>query len=169
MRIVLLTAIVSMITFSLQAQEEENIVEVIDELTVQWDALADQLKTYEGLEQYCHTKAFRDNAIALLDDIHHYDTTLYLIVKNKFDTDKDAEARATLSDIETLETEYTTRSFLRFLRKECMELNNLEMNKTSDAYAHDVKVLEKEMKKYLKAITRQVDVIDDHVHHLDGL
>lgn len=151
------------------AQESENIVEIIDGLTVEWDEAAQKLKTYEGLEAYCHTKAFRDNTIALLDNIHHYDTTLYFIVKSKFDTHKDAEARATLNDIETLEAEYTTRSFLRFLRKECMQLNNLEMNKASDSYAHEVKVLEKEMKKYVKAITKQVAIIDDHVHHLDGL
>lgn len=30
-------------------------------------------------------------------------------------------------------------------------------------------MLEKELKKYVKEITRQIDLVDEHVHHLKGL
>ena len=148
---------------------DEDIVTIIDNLTIQWDNSAEKLRTYEGLMDYCRTKAYRDNTILLLKQIHHYDSALYKIVQSKFQTSEDPEAKATLDDISTLETDYTTGAFLTFLRQECTALNDNERNKTMDDYKKVSKGLEKEMKKYVEAITKQIDVVDDHIHHLKGL
>ncbi|MEQ8241338.1 MAG: hypothetical protein RIA69_19140 [Cyclobacteriaceae bacterium] len=153
--------------------ESKDIVAHIDELTKIWDAEAKNLATYEGLEKYCQEKAYRDNIVATLEHIHHYDSVLYDIVTRKYDTNKDKEAKATLEDIKLLEVEYATLSFLKFLRKECGGYNFIESNLTSPdykkEYKKEVKRLENEQKKYVKAITKQIDLIDEHVHHLKGL
>lgn len=156
-----------------KAQDEtENIVQIIDELTLQWDGGAEKLATYDGLREYCRNKVYREKTRKLLDRIHHYDTVLYQIVTKKYSVDSDPEAKATIDDIEKLETDYTTKSFLIFLREECQEFNTVENNlgrSKGKEYEKEVAHIEKELGKYIKAITKQVDTIDDHVHHLKGL
>ncbi len=157
---------------SLAQEEEEDIVKIIDDLTIRWDAEAVKLETYNGLKDYCQIKPYRDQTIELLNLIHHYDTSLYMIVKKKYDTSEDAEAKATLDDIVTVETIYTTPSFLKFLHKECGTLNGIENNlakKGGKEYKKEVKALEKELFKYVEGITRRIDLIDEHVHHLKEL
>ncbi|MFT5641956.1 MAG: hypothetical protein ACI9A7_002063 [Cyclobacteriaceae bacterium] len=157
-----------------QSQDEsQDIVAHIDELTQLWDADAKKLYTYTGLEQYCKTKAYRDKTISTLNYIHHYDSVLYDIVSKKYDTNADKEAKATLEDIKLLEVEYTTKSFLKFLHKECGGYNFIESNLSAPEYKSEynkeVARLEKELKKYVSSITKQIDIIDEHVHHLKGL
>lgn len=151
------------------AQEEENIVEIIDELTLKWDTEALTLKTYKGLQAYCSTRPYRDKTIKLLDQIHHYDTLLYGIVSRKYQSSKDEEADATLKDIETLEVEYTTKNFKRFIHRECNGVNEIEQNfgrAGGEEYNREVKKLEKELAKYVESITNRIDIIDEHIHHL---
>ncbi len=157
---------------STAAAQEEDIVKIIDDLTIEWDNGAEKLSTYEGLKEYCRVKPYRDRTIKLLNNIHHYDTVLFQIVTEKFEMEKDPEAKATIDDIETLEVDYTTKSFLVFLREECQESNFIENNlgrAGGEEYKQEVAALEEELKKYIDAITRQIDLIDDHVHHLNGL
>ncbi len=149
--------------------QEGDITKTIDALTLEWDKTARQMQNYKGLSAFCQEKVFRDNAVRLLNDIHHYDSVLFSIVTEKYDTDGNSEAKKTLDDIEKLESEYTTREFLIFLRRECTTVNNIEMNKSSEFYEQDTKKLEKEAKKYVLGITAQIDLIDEHVHHLNGL
>ena len=105
----------------------------------------------------------------MLDEIHHYDTLLYGIVTRKYNADKDKEAKATIDDIETLEVEYTTRAFKQFVHKECNTYNEIENNygaSKGEEYQTEVKALEEELQKYVVSITRRIDIIDEHVHHL---
>lgn len=156
-----------------QAQDEsENIASIIDELTVKWDAEALNLEKYEGLSNYCRNRTYRIEMVRLLNKIHHYDTVLYQTVKAKFDSNSDAEAKATLDDIQHVEVKYTTKSFLDFLHKECNKFNDVEKNygkKGGSKYDKETAALEKEAGKYIGVITQRIDLIDEHVHHLDGL
>ncbi|MEP1093480.1 MAG: hypothetical protein ABJG78_00120 [Cyclobacteriaceae bacterium] len=166
-----LPAFVSLIFLSLFVfgQEEENIVEIVDDLTVTWDKEALDLSTYVGLQYYCATKPYRDKTIKLLDKIHHYDTLLYGIVNRKFEADKDSEAEATLKDIQKLETDYTTKAFKRFIHRECNGVNEIENNygrAGGEEYDRETKKLEKELAKYVESITTRIDIIDEHIHHL---
>lgn len=155
-----------------QTNDQEDIVAVIDALTLEWDEGAEKMRTYAGFRDFCHTQGYRASTVALLNKIHHYDTLLYQIVSTKFNRAKDPEAEATLRDIEEMESEYTTKSFLRFLHSECTLLNDIENNlakKGGEEYLTEVKELEDELQKYVDAITLRIDLIDEHVHHLKGL
>ena len=165
---ILLLLSLTTVSYMLSAQDED-IVKIIDDLTIEWDEEAKDLETYEGLTKYCRDKAYRDNTIELLNKIHHYDSALFKIVTDKYANNKDPEAKATLEDIETLELDYATRRFLNFLRRECMSLNDNENNKNMDGYEDFVKDIEDEMIQYVEDITKQIDLIDDHIHHLKDL
>ncbi len=160
--------------FILFAQDsgEKTILQIVDELRYQWDDEADALRTYDGLVKYCRTKPYRDKITKLLDDIHHYDSALYDIVKAKFAETQDAEAEATIADIEKLELDYKTRSFRSFLLKECTIRNDIDRNSGAggvDRDSKEVKALEEELSSYVESVTIQVDVVDEHVHHMDGM
>ncbi len=158
------------ISFSLLAQESDSeVAKTIDKLRYAWDDEAESLQTYSGLGQFCGESTYRKKIIKMLDDIHHYDTLLYGIVIRKYNADKDKEAKATIDDIETLEVDYTTRAFKQFVHKECNTYNEIENNlgaAKGEAYDSEVKALETELKKYVLSITKRIDIIDEHVHHL---
>ena len=154
-------------TFS--QENEKDVVKAIDDLTINWDNEAETLQTYEGLGSFCGQSVYRKKIISMLDEIHHYDTLLYGIVTRKFNDNGDKEAKATLDDIETLETDYTTKSFRRFIHRECNTYNEIENNlgrEGGEEYKAEVNALETELKKYVVEITKQIDLIDEHVHHL---
>lgn len=148
--------------------QEENIVAIVDDLTVKWDKQAETLQKYTGLRYYCTAEVYRTNTTELLDKIHHYDTLLYGIVTRKYANSKDKEAEATLKDIITVEADYTTKSFKEFLKKECEGYTEIEENYSNkdSKYYKEVEKLEKELSKYVITITKRIDLIDEHIHHL---
>jgi len=153
-----------------QRKSEVDIVAIIDDLTVRWDETAIKMKNYQGIQEFCLTEDFRANTLDLLDNIHHWDTTLYFTVQEKFDTNQDKEAAATLRDIEKLETEYSTENFKQFITDECSALKVIQENFDKEAvkqYEKDIRKFEKELVKYLNSITYRIDIIDEHIHHLD--
>lgn len=154
---------------SAQEKSDTEVAKTIDNLRYAWDDEALNLETYKGLGEFCGNSQYRKRIINMLDDIHHYDTLLYGIVIRKFNANSDPEAKATIDDIETLEVDYTTKSFRRFIHKECNTYNEIENNLGAEGgaeYKKEVKGLEDELKKYVVAITKRIDVIDEHVHHL---
>ncbi|WP_420319078.1 hypothetical protein [Ekhidna sp.] len=166
----ILTSILMIFSLYIFAQEDEaTVVKAVDELTINWDNEAEKLQTYEGLGSFCGESVYRKKIIAMLDEIHHYDTLLYGIVTRKFEANQDQEAKATLDDIQTLESYYTTRSFRDFIHQECNTYNDIEKNlgrAKGPEYEKEVKALEDELKRYVVEITKQIDLIDEHVHHL---
>ena len=164
--------IIIFLPFLLRAQDEISISAKVDTLTANWDREAEVLKSYEGMRDICKSYQHRTNTVNLIKEIHHYDSILYSTVKLKFDTNKDAEAKATLSDIKKLEDEYTTKGFLDFIHKECSTFNMIENNYGrygGKPYEKQKAKMEKELKKYVLEITEQIDVVDEHIHHLKGL
>ena len=167
----LIIALISFAGFSQEVEEEGSITSIVDDLRFRWYEHALKLKTYEGLIDYCRVKEFREMTVNMLDEIHHYDSSLYTIVQTKYDYSQDKEAAATLEDIETLEEAYKTRSFQKFLRNECMQRNEIARNAGRAGEDRNSKVvldLEAELAAYVAEVTRQIDVVDDHIHHLDG-
>ena len=149
--------------------QEENIVAIIDDLTIKWDKQAEALEKYSGMKYYCTSETYRDKTISLLDKIHHYDTVLYNIVSEKYENIKDKEATSTLKDILTVETDYTTPNFKAFLGKECDRFKEIEETYSKESgsqYYKEVEKLEKELSKYVVNVTKRIDLIDEHVHHL---
>lgn len=149
--------------------QKTNIVKVIDGLTVQWDESAIALKDYQGIQNFCSSEKNRRETIELLDQIHHWDTTLYFTVQEKYEGTHDQEAAETLKDIEKLETEYSTENFKAFILNECSMLKEIDDSfdqKTLKQYEKEIKKFEKELVKYLNSITYRIDIIDEHIHHL---
>ncbi|GAB4229237.1 MAG: hypothetical protein Tsb0034_00840 [Ekhidna sp.] len=168
MKNLLLALFLGLSIFTYAQDDGEDIVAIVDDLRQRWDKQALQLETYVGLKYYCTAEVYRDKTIRLLDKIHHYDTLLYGIVSTKYANTKDKEAEATLDDIITVEAEYTTKSFKEFLEVECEGFNEIEGNysRSNPKYQKEVEKLEKELSKYVINITRRIDIIDDHIHHL---
>jgi len=165
----LLLLLLLFMTFQVLPQKKVNIVKVIDDLTVKWDQGAINLKTYQGVQEFCLSADYKREIINLLNEIHHWDTTLYFIVKNKFDERKDKEAKATLDDIEKLEEEYSTENFKKFISDECNSLKVIQDSfdkKTVKQYEKNIRSFEKELIKYINNITYRIDIIDQHIHHL---
>ncbi len=156
----------------LQVSAQENIVAIIDRITADWDSQATKMATYDGFRDFCTDRVYRESMVDLLISIHHYDSVLLQIVTEKYASSSDREAKATLEDIATLETEYSTKAFRKFLHQECNRFNEIENNLArygGPEYDEAVKELEAELAKYDSAITRQIDLIDKHVHHLKKL
>ncbi len=149
--------------------QDEDIVAIIDDLTIKWDKQAESLQKYSGMKYYCNSEIYRDKTVSLLDKIHHYDTVLYNIVSEKYENVKDKEATATLKDILTVETDYTTPNFKAFLGDECARFKEIEETYSKESgsdYYKEVEKLEKELSKYVINVTKRIDLIDEHVHHL---
>ncbi|SMD31733.1 hypothetical protein SAMN04488029_0068 [Reichenbachiella faecimaris] len=165
--------ILLLISLPLLAQKKpRDIIFIVDELRTAWDIEALKMESYEGMKTYCHSKTYRKEILDLLRQIHHYDTTLYFTVTDKYDTNADPAAKETLDDIVTLETDYTNKKFVAFLKNECEKVIHIEKNlakKDSGGFDKDIAALEDELILYIDAVTERVDLVDEHIHHLKEL
>ena len=154
--------------FLCQAQEE-NLGAKMQALTEAWDLEATKLSTYKGLSEFCVNQNYRNEMIATLKGIHHYDSVLYQIVAKAARFGGDDEMKKTLKDIERVESESSIRSFLVFLQEECNARKEIESSakKTGEDKDGEIYMLETELAKYVKQITKRIDAIRDHIHHLN--
>ncbi len=160
-----------LISFKGISQNVEGITTTIDELTKKWDAEAKVYKTYEGMRDVCKSQPHRAKTMSLVKEIHHYDSLLFKTVSAKYDQNEDEEAKQTLRDIKKLESDYTTKSFLEFIHEECSSFNTIEKNygrAKGKTYEKEIAKMEKVLEKYVNEITYQIDIIDEHIHHLQG-
>lgn len=155
--------------FSWSQESTQDIVDIIDELRNDWDLEAEKMETYVGIKEYCHSKHYQKKVMKLLTTIHHYDTTLFNIVSEKYDVNNDAAAKETLDDILLIETKYTNPNFKLYLKEECEKVISIEKNqakKGSGDFDSDISALEDELIYYIDAITERIDLVDEHIHHL---
>ncbi len=153
--------------------DSTGIVKQFDALVIKWELLSNDLATYEGLEKYCTEKEYQTNVIKTLDEIHHYDSLLYQVISKKARFDKSAELKKTLAQIEEFETEYKGPSFIKKLHDECVGRREIEKDSKEtrndigmNSYDGQVLILEADLKKYVTHITKLMDHIEEHVHHL---
>ncbi|MCP4457945.1 MAG: hypothetical protein GY816_07975 [Cytophagales bacterium] len=159
--------------FQSKAQENEGIGEAIDSLTYAWDMESAYLGELTGFKRFCDKKLYRNEVIHMLNDIHHYDSVLYdrLVKAQRYNHDK--EIAKTIDDISKFEQEYSMKAFLKFLNSECASLHKIERHRKdlendigNESYDGQIYVLLTEMGKYLHHITKRVDLLRKHVHHL---
>jgi hypothetical protein len=157
------------------AQEEENasLGEQIDQITYSWDTEAEGLKSYDGLTKFCKDAAYRDNLISLLNEIHHFDSVLYdrALVASQRSSDK--EIKKLIKEIEGFEDKYSMKSLIRFMSEECKaqraldkEQEDLRTEMGEESYDNQVYIIELELRKYVKHVTKRIDNVRKHVHHL---
>lgn len=177
LRIALATFITALSTnycSPLLAQDSASVVAVFDDLVTRWDLLASDLGSYEGLNRYCTEKEYQDNVISILEDIHHYDSVLYDAIARKARFSNNSEMKKTLKQIEEFETEFKGPSFMKKLHDECVGRREIEKSRSEtkndigmNSYDGQVMVLEADLHKYVIHITKLMDHIKDHVHHLN--
>ena len=155
------------------AQDNETLGQHIDELTYRWDEESKALNNYDGLSEFCLSVEYRSKIIILLNDIHHYDSVLFDRLSKAARFSKDHEIEKTLKEIEKFEGKYDMRSFLHFLHEECDRRKEIEHNAKelkndigANSYDGQIYIIETELNKYIKHITKRMDHIRKHVHHL---
>lgn len=155
------------------AQSNEEIREKVDEITFEWDNEAIVLNSYEGLTKFCRDNQYRYGIIDLLEEIHHYDSILYLKAKNALQVSNDRELKKLVKDIEKFEKKYSMKDFIDYMREDCRARAELERNDDdkkanigAESYDTQVYIIETELQKYVRNITKSVDRIREHVHHL---
>jgi hypothetical protein len=149
--------------------QDEKIGQKIDELTKAWDAEAAKMSTYKGLSEFCQSEAYRSKIISNLKGIHHYDSVLYDRLTKKARFSNDSEIKKTIKDIEAFEKDYSIKSFLAYLKKECGVRSEIEKDKKKtggEEYDSQVYMLELELGKFVKQLTKRIDTLREHVHHL---
>lgn len=153
--------------------DSSSLLAHIDDVTKKWDEMSEDMSTYKGLQLYCRSKSFKDEVLLTLNGIHHYDTVIYnvLVKKHRFDKNKDIEHA--LKDIKKFESKYHPTKLISFLHEECSFRKDIEKDKKesktsfgADSYDGQITILEAELYKYVKHITKLVDHIRKHSHHL---
>ncbi|MEQ8474439.1 MAG: hypothetical protein RIC35_24795 [Marinoscillum sp.] len=153
--------------------QENTLGSAIDDLTYKWDGEARNLNSYEGLSKFCDDKEYRVEIIDLLNEIHHYDSVLYdrLVAAQRFKKDKEIEK--TLDEIAKFEKKYSMQTFIHFLHEECISRNEIEKHSDesrndigANSYDGQIYIIETELNKFIKHITKRVDHLRKHVHHM---
>jgi len=171
-----LVCILLMVNFSLLAQDELeiNITTDFDILDVEWHVLARDLDNYEGFSIYCTNLDFQSKVLNNLHSIHHYDSLIILKLNDPAYTMSEHERIATLKEISKFEKKYSARNFIKTLRRECKERKEIEKEHQherggfgQDTYDGQKYILEVELGNYVHHITKMVDHIDKHIHHLN--
>lgn len=172
MKKVIIIALSALTFFTVQAQEE-TLGEKITELSSNWDLTVVNLNSYSGLSKFCKDQTYRSEIITLLGDIHHYDSVLYdrLVKASRVSDDK--EIKKALDQIKKFEENYSMKTFIHFLHDECRGRSELERNANDsrantgdESYDSQVYLIEIELNKFIKQITKRVDHVKKHVEHL---
>ncbi len=154
--------------------DDPELVKRFSDLTNRWFLISYDMNTYEGLKKYCSDENFRANVMDILDQIHDYDSMLYKKVAQKAMVEgSNHEIKKTLKQIEEFETKYNADNFYKKLREECHAQRQLEKSYKEtkndigeNSYDSQVIVLEADLKKYVRNISRLMDHIKEHIHHL---
>lgn len=152
-----------------------SIEQEYDILTEKWLEVSKELKSYSGLSGFCVQPEFRNHAVGMLKQLHHYDS---VVLEFLYDPATEIlighhEYKVIMHEISSFETKYGIKSFLDFLRESCVTRNDLEKNKKtleleSGMYSYDgqIAVLEADITKFLHHIDKRVVSIDKHLHRI---
>jgi len=159
--------------FALAQEENASMSFRVDNLTYDWDKESKTISNYTGLLAFCNNLEYRNSIIELLNEIHHIDSVLYERAKQASKRSSNSEIEKLIKDIEKFESQYSMRKFLVHLKEECVTQKEIEKNKVytknevgEESYDGQILLLENELHKYIKHITKRVDTIRKHVHHL---
>lgn len=167
-----LLSVYSCVAFA--GNEGNELVKKFSDLSNKWYLVSYDMNTYEGLKRYCRDAEFRTHVIDILNEIHKYDSLLYDRILYKAEADgTNHEIKKTLKQIEEFEKKYKADSFSKKLKDECLGQRQLEKNYDEikndigeNSYDSQVLILEADLKKYVRHISKLMDHIKEHIHHL---
>ncbi|MDI9356896.1 MAG: hypothetical protein QM536_07750 [Chitinophagaceae bacterium] len=157
-----------------QSTKQEDILSRFDEFVGLWDDEAKKLSQYAGLSDYCMIPSYKEDIIEILNGIHHYDSIIYRNLKQKEKNESSHELRVSIKQIEDFEGNYKPKMFLKKLNSECAMRRTLESEYKKgidndlgeQSYDEMVVIVESDLRKYIRHITKLVDHIKKHSHHL---
>lgn len=178
MRIIPATIFISLLGFQLslygQSEDTLSIVDRFQLIDEQWHGLEPTLDNYSGFRTYCTNKSYRTTVVNVMKTIHHYDTTIIMKLNDPTYVVDKKERKATLRQIQKFETKYSTKEFLKTLNRECKEWKEIEHDRKitkndfgERSYDGQRLILEVELSKYAKNVTKIIDHINKHIHHLN--
>ena len=173
-RYVFILSILIPLAHRLSAQgQEESIGETVDRISYTWDTESIALEKYSTLRKFCQDAGYRKSVFELLNEIHHYDSVLYHQAKLAQARSSNKEINKLLKEIEGFEEKYSPKSFIHFLKQECdsqkeLEKNKKDLNTASGEESLDAQiyVIEVELHRFIKHLTKRIDHIRKHIHHL---
>lgn len=165
-------------TFNLTAYGQEeydiNLAIEFDMVDADWHALAKTMNNYEGFQEYCENPQFKKQVEEALLNIHYLDSLILNKLTDYTYIMDEKERASSLKEISKFETKYSVKRFTKTLKEECHERHNIEHNKKKtkkefgiNSYDGQKLVLEVELQSYINHITKLVDHIDRHAHHID--
>lgn len=145
-------------------------IDHLDSLTEEWESISADLADYDRLSLYCDYSKYKKKAVAVLQEIHHYDTTLIDIL---YETHVDNK---TMHQIEHFEHDLTIDNFIGHLKHECVDRQQVEKRRRKigtnkdfgeESYSAERYVVETEIVRYIHRVNRKIEHLKDNVHHLD--
>lgn len=166
-----------LVSFS-QSEIEPPVADQFEVVTAEWLQKSAYLKTYNGINEYCQSAAFRKSIDRVLKEVHVFDSLIISKLEDPavYFSWNAKEERKTKEDVHALELDYGMEAFIDHMRESCEFRNEIEGNADNlkrsvgmDSYDGKVLILETEMTKYLKKIDKLVTRVDDHLHvlHID--
>lgn len=169
----LITLLCFMTAFS--QVENELIEDKFDEIAGEWLEKSGQLKTYQGVNEYCLSPEYRKSVNETLRLVHHYDSLILKDIKDPttYMSSNAKEEKKTLKHLQELEDAYSVENFIEQMRSTCLFRNDIERESdkiknsvAEESYDGKILILETELRNYLVKIDRLVLRIDDHLHLL---
>lgn len=153
------------------SQSMEDVEKNYTLLTEEWLKISYQLKSYEGLSEYCKDPSAKNRTSYVLSTLHHYDSVLLSLMEDPTLNIDHKEYKKTVKEIEGFETKYSVKKTNEMLSESCLERRSLERDKEDLAkdigiYSYDGQVLNLEtmLQRYLNHIDKKIVDIEEHLH-----
>ena len=135
-----------------------------------WEKEMALLTQYHGLASFCQSADHREGVFGLLDDIHNYHGLLYQELLETTHHHSARTIRRILKHLDKLEANYNIQSFNAFFGERCEAQRVLETMARQyksgfgmHSYDGKIHVLEIEMHRYLKTLTKRISKVKKHV------
>lgn len=162
------------------SQDKTRLIEdEFDQIAGDWLEKSGQLKTYNGVNEYCLNPEYRKSINKVLGQIHYYDSMILSKLNDPLSSSNSdtKETKKTLKHVAELEENYSVASFIEEMRNICgfrREIENasdkIKNSVAEESYSGKILILETQLRSYLVKIDRLVLHIDDHLHvlHIDN-
>jgi len=162
------------ITLAQEDEDPKTLEYHFEELNALWHELEPGLEDYEGFKRYCSDKEYKYTINDVIRKIHHYDSIVLSKVNDASYEMDQKERKKILKEISKFETKYSTHQFLKTLKRECHERHEIEHDKkdtkndfADNSYSGQIIILESELFKYSRQITKRIEHINKYLHHLN--
>jgi len=135
-----------------------------------WEREMALLTQYHGLASFCESADHREGVYGLLDEIHNYHGLLYQELLETTHHHSARTIRRILKHLVKLEEDYSIQNFNAFFGERCKAQTELEAMARQyksgfgmHSYDGKIHVLEIEMHRYLKTLTKRISKVKKHV------